>query len=168
MGSSKKTEDTKQQTQQTQANTYGFVERPRTPELLDYRNQIDETYNTGDPNIAYDFNRQRENLNNRFDNPFGANYSPEVMDAIKFQGNQELDQAQGQAYRQNNYQNQQGKLSAVGAYADATAPQMVQTGGSSTGNMTGTTTSVVPFNWNSVIGAGAQLGSAAMGLPAVT
>ena len=162
MGSSKRKEETKQQTSQTQANTYGFVERPRTPELLDYRQQIDETYDTTDPNIAYDFNRQRENLNNRFNNPFGANYSPEVMDAIKFQGNQELDQAQGQAYRQADYQNKQGKLSAVGAYADATAPQMVQTGGSSTGNMTGSSVQTIPFSWNSVIGGAAQLGSAAI------
>ncbi len=157
MSSKKKTETNQTQ---TQTNTYGFVDQPITPQMQDYRNQIDTTYGQADPSIGYSYANQRNEIDNQFGSPYGADYSPETRDAIKYNETQKLNQEQGQAVRGANYANQQGKLGALGDYANATQSKFVQTGG--TGTSQGTTVEKIPFNWGNAINAGAQIGRAAL------
>ena len=149
MSSKKKTE-----TQQT--NTYGYQPGAQSADIDALRNQINSSYNQSDPGIAYSFNNQRKNLQNRFDNPFGANYSPEAADAAKYAGTNDLDQAQGAAYQMDAFNRKNQKVAALGGLASQTAPVLTQTGGS------GTTTQTTPFNWGGILNAGSSIGSAAL------
>lgn len=150
---------TKQDTRQSQTNTYAYVPPPITSQQSAYDEHIKSAYDTADPSIAYNFANQRESLNNTFNNPFGANVSPEVQQAIQTAGNEASYQAQGQAMREDVFNRKQGKTTALAGSASMTAPQLVQTGGSSTGSMVGTqTTPIGP----SLIAAAGNVGSAAL------
>lgn len=144
----------KSKTQTTQTNTYGYMTPPDNADTIALREQINKAYDTPDASIPYSFARRREAVQNRFGNPFGANYSPELADAIKYNDINDLDQEQGAAIRLDKFNRRQAKTAAMAGLAGHTAPRLVQTGGS------GTTVSQQPFNWGSLIGAGAQIGSA--------
>lgn len=143
----------KQKTEQT--NTYGYMTPSNTPDINAYRDTVNTAYDTPDPNIPFAFAQARDQANNRFDNPFGADYSPEVRDAAKYANNNSLDQAQGQALREDTFNRKIGKVGAQGALAGLTAPQLVQTGGNSTTTQSGGLA-------QQLIGAGASIGSAAI------
>lgn len=150
----------KQQTQQRSTNTYGYMNRPTTQADIELDEAINHAFNTPDPTISYSAANQHEALNNRFSDMFGTNYSPEVKDAIKYTEGQNINQATGQAYREDSQNRNLGKLGAKAAVADARAPQLVQTGGTFQG-----TTTTNPGVGGLIMGglsAGAQLGSAAM------
>lgn len=146
----------KKKTEQTQTNTYGWQQNPGSADIDTLRNQINQSYDTADPGIAYAFNNQRNNIKNRFDNPFGADYSPEARDAATYAGQNDLDQAQGAAYQMDAFNRKNQKVAALGGLASQTAPQLTQTGG------TGTTIQSSPFNWGGLLNAGASVGSAAL------
>jgi hypothetical protein len=147
----------KQKTQQTQTNTYQYMAPPSTPDTDAYRNSINQAYDTPDPSIAYNFGAQRNKMMDRYQNPFGADYSPEVNDAVKYSGQNDLDQAQGAAYREDSFNRKNAKVGALGGLAGMTAPQLAQTGGT----MSGTTTQSGGM-LGQLIGAGAGIGSAAL------
>lgn len=149
MGKKKKTTQN-----QTSTNTYGWQTHPGSADINNLRNQINTAYDTPDSSIPYAFNQQRAQLMDRYDNPFGANYSPEVRDAARYRGTEELNQAQGQAYRDDAQFRKQAKLAAFGNLAGMTSPVLTQTGGT----MQGTTIQQNPFNWGGLIRTGAQIG----------
>lgn len=130
---------------------------PDTRDTTAYRDSINNAYDTADPSIAYSFNNQRNKIKDRYDNPFGADYSPEVADAAKYAGTNELDQAQGAALQADAFNRKNAKVSALGGVAGLTAPNLVQTGGT----MNGTTTQSGGM-LGSILGAGASIGSAAL------
>lgn len=146
----------KSKTQTTQTNTYGWMTPTDTADTIALREQINKAYDTPDPTIPYSFARRREGVQNRFGNPYGPNYSPEVMDAIRYNDLNDLDQEQGAAMRLDRFNRRQAKTAALAGLASHTAPRLVQTGGS------GTTVSQQPFNWGGLIGAGANIGMAAI------
>ncbi len=146
---------TKQQQQTT--NTYQYMAPPDTKDTNAYRDSINQAYDTPDPTIAYSFANARSRVKDRYDNPFGADYSPEVADAAKYSGQNELDQGQGAALQADAYNRKNAKVGALGGIAGLTAPQLAQTGGS----MTGTTTQSGGM-LGQLIGAGASIGSAAL------
>lgn len=145
----------KSKTKSQSTNTYGYQTPPHWAGAEEFHNQIGQL-DKGDPSIPFAFAHQREELKNRFDNPFGFNYSPEVQDAIKYSQGQNIDQAEGQAHREDYYNRQQAKLGALGAYAGMTAPTLVQTGGTFQGTQT------QPIG-PALIGAAGQIGGAALG-----
>ena len=147
----------KTKTQQTQTNTYAYQAPPDTKDTQAYRDSISQAYDTADPTIAYSFNNARNHVKDRYDNPFGANYSAEAADAAKYAGINELDQGQGAALQADAYNRKNAKVAALGGVAGLTAPQLVQTGGT----MNGTTTQSGGM-LGQILGAGAGIGSAAL------
>jgi hypothetical protein len=144
-------------TQQT-ANTYGFQTPPSTPDTSAYRDQINKAYDSPDPSIGYSFAGARQRIGDRYgNNPFGADYSPEVRDAAQYAGVSDLDQAQGQALREDSFNRKNAKVGALGGLAGLTAPQLVQTGGTMTGTQTQSGGML-----GQILGAGAGIGSAAL------
>jgi len=95
----------------------------------------------------------RENAKNRFGSPFGADYSPEVREAQQYNDINNIDQMQGEANRMDSFNRKQGKTQAYGSLASMTAPVLTGTGGTTVQSQ-----SMLP----QIIGAGAQLGSAAL------
>ena len=148
----------KSKKKEEQKINYNFYTPPTTPQQAKFDSMVDTAFDTPDPSIGYSFAKQRENVQNRFNNPFGGDYSPEVRDAITYAETSNLDQAQGQALREDTMMRKTGKIAAAGQSAQAHAPLFASSGG------TVTTTSNPGFG--SIIGAGisagAQLGSAAL------
>lgn len=145
----------KKKTTQTQQNTYQYMTPTETPDIANLRAQIGQSYDTADPSIGYHYGKRREQAQNRFANPFGPNYSPEVIAAQRYNDLNEIDQEQGIAQRMDVFNRRQAKVGALGGLASQTAPQLVGTGSSGT-----TTQSGSP--WGAIIGAGAQIGQAAL------
>jgi hypothetical protein len=145
----------KSKTKQETKNTYGWQTPPTTAAQTAFEGQIKE-YDTPDPTIPYTFANLKENLNNRLDDPFGMNFSPEVSGAIKTAGNERLIQGQGQALREDRFNRMGAKTGAMAINAAAQAPQLVQTGGSMVGTQT------APIG-PAIIGAVGSIGGAAIG-----
>jgi hypothetical protein len=145
----------KSKNEQTTTNTYGWQTPPQTAQGQAYDEWARNAFTTADPTIPYTFGNMRKNLNNRFDNPFGFNYSGEAADAIKYDQNNEIDQAQGQALREDRQYRNQARGSALAVSAAQNAPQLTQTGGHT-------------YGWQSqpigpaIIGAVGAMGSAAI------
>lgn len=81
--------------------------------------------------------------------PFGADYSPETAEAIRYHGENEIDQQAGQEYAMDDYRKKQSRWTKLLARAQSRAPQLVSSGG--------TTTSVMQqpmFDWGSIIAGG--------------
>lgn len=145
----------KSKSKQQSTTTYNYMTPPTTPQQQEFDTWAHEAFNTPDPNIPYTFANMREGVNNRLDNPFGADYSPEVRDAIRYNENNKIDQAQGQALREDTFNRQAGKGAALATSAAGHAPNLVATGSQGTST---TTQPILP----PLIGAGASLGSAAL------
>lgn len=142
----------------SQTNTYGYQTPPTTAQQTAFDQHVQTAYDTPDPTIPYTFGNMRKNVDDRLHDPFGFNYSPEVSDAIKYNEHNRIDQAQGQALREDSFNRKGAKTQALAASAAGHAPQLVQTGG------TGTTVTN-PGVGGLLMGglqAGASLGSAAM------
>lgn len=137
----------------TQTQTYGWQQNPGSQDITRYREEIGKAFDTPDPTIPYQYARMRENANNRFGSPFGADHSPEVREAQKYNDLNMIDQEQGQANRMDSFNRKQGKAQAYGQLAGMTAPQLTGTGG--------TTVQSVPMLGN-IIGAGTSLAGAAL------
>lgn len=142
----------------TQSTTYGWQTPPNTAAQTAFDQHIGTAFDTPDPTIPFMYNKMREGVNNRFDNPFGWNYSPEVADAYKYNAGNEIDMMQGQSIREDAYNRKMGKTQALQASASMHAPVLVATGSS------GTTISNPGFGGllTSGLSAGASLGSAAL------
>lgn len=107
-----------------------------TPDIQTLRNQISQLGNI-DPNIQYEATQARENVQNRFNNPFGANYSPEVRDAITYNQTNQIDQRAGVQIRDSRRRGLLAQVGAQGGLAQMTGPKLVQTGGSGTTTVQG-------------------------------
>lgn len=142
-------------TQQTQ-NTYGWQTPPQTAAQSLLNTHLMTAFDTPDPTIPYIFSNQRGQLRNRFDNPFGFNYSPEVRDANMYARNEEIGQKEGQAFREDRFNRNNAKTSALLSNASLNAPVLTQTGGS----MQGTQTSAIG---PALIGLAGSIGGAALG-----
>jgi hypothetical protein len=145
----------KKKTKTTTTNSYGWQQNPGSADIDALRKQVGSSFDTPDPSIAYNFGAQRNKMMDRYQNPFGADYSPEVNDAVKYSGQNELDQMQGQAYREDAFNRKSGKINAMGSLAALTGPQLTQTGGTSN------TVQSTPM-WGQILGAGAGIGQAAL------
>lgn len=138
-------------------NTYEYMTPPETPEMAALKKAVSTTYDTIDPSIAYSFNNARQTAQDRLDNPFGADYSPEVSDALRYAVDQDMNQQQGQAMREDAFNRGQAKIGALGAIAAGTAPQLVTSGTSGTQK-----TSSAGGIFGTLASAGATVGSAAL------
>ena len=139
-----------------QTMTYGSVAPVDTQDTIALRNQINKAYDTPDASIPYSSARQREAVGNRFGGMYGANYSPEVQDAIRYSATNDIDQEQGAAVRLDSFNRRQAKTAALGGLAQQTGSRVVQTGGSGTG----TQTQGIP--WGRIISAAGQAAGAAI------
>lgn len=148
----------KSKTKTTQTNSYGWQTPPTTPQQGQFDQWAQGSFNTPDPSIPYAFNNMRESVNNRLNNPFGADYSPEVNDAIRYNENQSINQMQGQAVREDAFNRNIARGQALQTSAGMHAPNLVATGSSGT--------TISQPSMMGLIGqglsAGASLGSAAM------
>lgn len=148
----------KSKKKEEQKINYQFYTPPTTEAQQKYDTLVDSSYDTADPSIGYSFGRAHEAVANRFDNPFGADYSPEVRDAIKYNEHSQLDQMQGQAMREDSAYRKSAKLAAQGQSAANHAPLFASSGG--------TVTSTSSPGLGGIIGAGinagTSLGSAAL------
>lgn len=123
----------------TTTATYGYQTPPTTQAQSDYDAWAHGTaFTQPDPSIGYNFGAARQHEADSFDDPWaqGAQMSPELRAARHYAATQQLDQAQGQAYREDAQQRRTGQGLALATSAAAHAPQLVQTGGTSQGYST--------------------------------
>lgn len=132
---------------QTTRNTYQYMTTPGSADIDALRQNISRLGNI-DPSIQYEAGLAKQNIENRFNNPFGANYSPEVQDAIRYNQGQQIDQRAGVMVRDDRRRAQLAQISAQGGLAQLTAPQLVQSGGT----MQGTMTQSAPGPWGAIAG----------------
>lgn len=130
--------------------TYGWQNMPTTPDIDAYRQSV--TQDAGaDPAIQYHYARRRGDIDRSYNNPFGAEYSPEMRDAITRGQKSELDQEHGAALSADAFRRRQLKQQQLYQLAGLTSPRMVQTGGSTTGTVS------QPL-WPGIIAGGIQAG----------
>lgn len=147
----------KTKTSSTQKNEFGWQNTPRIAE----DNTVDAALaeaDQADPSLQYGFANQKSAWNNHINNQFGADYSPETAAAMKYAGENEIDQRHGQAIAEDRFRRKQTKFGNSLAIRNARAPRMVQTGGTSSGTQV---TNAADF-WNSLISGGVQAGLSAI------
>ncbi len=132
---------------------HAFVTAPTTPEDLQLNAEL-AAGDAPDPSIQYNAANQLKTLNNHIDNTFGADYSPETAAAMRYAGANQIQQNQGQMMEQDAFQRNQARFGKYLALRNARAPQLVTTGGTSTGTNTENSADF----WNGVIGGGINFG----------
>lgn len=144
-----------QQTSNNQSTTsWGQIAPQSTPYLEDLRHQTFQV----DPGLAAQYAQSRANLKSGFASPTGAYYSPQVKEAMIRSGEERLGQQEAQAFRGGQYDVNKLNYGRNLAVAEMMKPQIVSTGGTSSG--TGTITqSQSP--WGSILQAGASAAQAA-------
>ena len=133
----------------TQANTYSYQTPPKTQEITDYKNWNP----TEDPGIQYGIGNARNRLQDSIQNPQGAYTTPAIRDAVSRTGNENLTQLEGELHREGHADVNRQEQNKLAGIAGLTAPQLVQSG---------STTTQSGGVLNSIIGAGASVGSAAI------
>jgi hypothetical protein len=106
-----------------------------------------------DPSIRYAMATGREDLNNSYANPLGAATSPAVRDAANRVAGQRYGMLENQAIQESNFNNNAANFGRQATVAGLTAPQLVQSGGTSTQS-----TPLLP----SILSAAAGIGGSAM------
>lgn len=134
-------------------NTYQYMPPPETADTTALR----EMKATADPSIPYQYAKAREAQSNSMNNPLGAYSSSASRDNSARVTNQALAQDEAAANQASQFQADNANFQRRATVAGFTNPHLVQTGG--------TQTTSGGF-WSGLlaqgIGAGAQLGSAAM------
>jgi hypothetical protein len=146
----------KSKSTQTSTNSFAYQTPPTTPQQQAFDTYAQTAFERPDPSIGYTYGNMRENVANRFANPYGANYSPEVADSIRYNQLNTINQAQGQAYREDAHSRRAAKAGVLATSAGLHAPQLTQTGGHQVGTQVG---AIGP----AIIGAVGSIGAAAMG-----
>jgi hypothetical protein len=145
-------------TQQQQTNTYQYLTPPTTPAVTELQGMVQKG---SDPSIPFHFAQQREDLANSYMNPLGAATSPAVRDAANRVAGQRLGMAEQEAIKASNFNANNQAFGQQSTIAGLTSPQLVQTGGTSSG----TQTQSGGF-WSGLlmqgINAGASVGAAAL------
>ncbi len=162
MGKKKQKTETTQQSQQS-LNTAqsGSTSVPDTPDIQAYRAWQPQT----DPGLSYQYANARNRLNDSFNNPLGGYATPGMVDAQKRTANRQLNQDESQAFRAGSYDVNQQKAGQLGNLASLTRGVNTTGTSSGTGSMTGSgtgTTTQSGISWGEILGAGAQVGSAAL------
>jgi hypothetical protein len=145
-------------TNQTQTNSYGWQAPPPTADVSALR----EMKATVNPSIPFQYAKQREALQNSYQNPLGSHTTPAVREAATRATNQAMAQDEAQANAASQFDADNQNFLRQSAIAEMTSPRLVQTGGTATG----TTTQSGGF-WSgllmNVIGNASQAGQAMMG-----
>lgn len=123
-----------QQSNNTSTVSYGYQTPPETQDVRNLRN----AKFTVDPGLHAQYGTLRKQLASGFNNPLGADYSPEVRDAMLRSGNERLGQQEAEAYRGGQFDVNRLNFMRDSSLAGMTAPVLAQTGGTSSG--TGTVT----------------------------
>lgn len=116
--------------------SYDYKTPPTTPALAKLADAKFEV----DPGITAQYSNLRSRLKSGFNNPLGANYSPEVRDAMLRSGEERLGQDEAQAYRGGQYDVNRLNYSRDATVAGMSQPQLVNTGSTSSGTSSGTIT----------------------------
>jgi hypothetical protein len=114
--------------------TYGYQTPPTTPAVTKLAGAKFEV----DPGLHAQYGKLRSKLKSGFNNPLGANYSPEVRDAIIRSGEERLGRDEAEAYRGGQYDANRLGYSRDVTVAGMSQPQLVQTGGTTSGTSSGT------------------------------
>lgn len=139
MGS--KTKNTTNQTQtQNSTMTYGTGPAPDSADIRNLRGMVANP-NEIDPRIAFNSAATRRDFNNSFMNPLGAYTTPAVRDAANRNFGRMLNMQEGVAAQGSVRDAQERAFQQQSYLAGLTAPPVVQTSGSSTGTVQGTSVS---------------------------
>lgn len=124
----------KSKSKTTQTYSHGWATPPQTDAQRRFDTFANEAFETSDPTIPFYFNNLRKQSQDRYseNEMFTSNYSPEVRDAARYNSTGNLDQAQGQALREDAFNRKGAKLNALAMSAQAGAPVFHQTGGTAT------------------------------------
>lgn len=114
--------------------SYGFMTPPETADTQAAR-EAAAAASRPDPSIPWQFARQKQNLTRSMNNPFGANISPETFEAMRYARESDIDQAHGQALREDAFRRGNARFQNLYAIAGLSQPRMVQTGGTTTGTV---------------------------------
>lgn len=112
--------------------TYGYQAPPSTPAL----DKLSAAKFEVDPGLHAQYSTLRNRLKSGFNNPLGPDYSPEVRDAIIRSGDERLGEEEANAYRGGQFDVNKLNYSRDATVAGMSAPQLVQTGGTSSGTGT--------------------------------
>lgn len=123
----------KKKTVQETKNNYEYKTAPETKDITALR----ELKATVDPSISYNYAQRRNDLASSFKNPLGGYTTPAVRDAAIRAGNAALSQDESQAVQASQYNADNANYARQAGLAAATAPQLVQTGGTQTQTQSG-------------------------------
>jgi hypothetical protein len=141
----------KKKTKSESTNTYQYLQPPDTQDIKDLRSMdIQE-----DPGIGHQFALLKENVHNSYMNPLGAYTTPDVREKQLRATDMDINQQETQAHRVGQYDVNQQRIGKQTGLAALTAPKLAQTGGTQTTTQSGDIL-------GQIIGAGAQVGSAAL------
>jgi len=133
-----KTKNTTNQTQtQHSSNTYGLGPQATSADITALRGMIANP-NEVDPTIAYGYGRARQDLDNSYKSPMGAYTSAATRDAVGRSAGKGLNMEAAVATSAGRREAQDRAFQQQSYLAGLTAPQTVQTSGSSTGSISGT------------------------------
>jgi hypothetical protein len=155
-----KKKQTQNQTQNVQtSNTFGWVQPPDNDDFKAIRGY----QFTADPSISYRYAAERNRYANSLSDPTGggAYFPPEMRRRVTDARNRELMQAESAEKSAAHQQLQGQQFAQRAAVAQLTSPRLVQTSGSSTGSMSGTTTQSGGLLGDIFIGAASGAGQGA-------
>lgn len=107
----------------TTTNDYGFFTPPKTEEL----SALEAWQPQADPTIPYNFAKQKEDFNASFKNPLGPYTTPEMQRQMTQAGNAEIGQNEAQAFRGDQYNQNNLKLGQLGMAAQLRNPRLENT-----------------------------------------
>jgi hypothetical protein len=136
MGGKKTVSDTKQNTNYNNSNSFGYMKPEDTEDIKAFREWRPQV----DPGLGYQYADARNELKSSFDDPLGGFSTPQMRDAQMRTGLRNLNQDEAQAFRQGNYDVNNQRSTQLGALSALTRPELVQTGSSGSGSMTGQNT----------------------------
>ena len=152
-----KSKTTQQQQQSgTNAVSWGYQSPPTTPELQ----KLAGTQFQVDPGLKYQYADLKRRFAGSFNNPMGAGYNPSVKDQMLRSGMERLGQDEAQSYRQGQHDVNKLNYARDVTVAGMKQPQLVQTGGTYSGNMSGTSTTGQNA-WGTAMQVGGMAASAA-------
>lgn len=152
----------KTKTSQKTTNTYAHVAPPVTQEVTDLKTTAADLKGKISPIIRSSYAGARSSLNDSFQNPLGAHTTPAIRDATLRAGNADLSQQEAGALAASDHAAGEADFGRQAMIAGMTAPQLVQTGGTSQG-----TSQQSGGIGQAILGSVAGVGGAALGNPAL-
>lgn len=106
-----------------QKQEYGFMEKPQTADYQAFKGFTP----MADPTTQYRFGAAKRDLMQTYQNPMGAFTTPEMREQMTRSGLGELGQQEGQAYREQAYDQNRLKMAQLESLMNYSSPQMVNT-----------------------------------------